>query len=146
VIPAGELTFNAGDSCIHAIVHSFMSAKRPLPLRSAVKPATRARQGNPQHAAFLAVIGTIPPGWVMSYGAIARAAGLPRHARHVGVALKQLPDGDATPWWRVVNGEGRVSPRGFDGSDERQRLLLEEEGVMFGENGRIDLKRFGWGG
>ncbi|GAB3242992.1 MGMT family protein [Chitinimonas naiadis] len=101
---------------------------------------------NAQHAAFYAVIQTIPDGWVMSYGAVARAAGLPRHARHVGVALKQVPDTLQVPWWRVVNGEGRISPRGLDGSDDLQRVLLEAEGVRFGENGRIDLRRFGWGG
>lgn len=100
---------------------------------------------NAQHAAFIAVIRGIPPGWVMSYGAIARAAGLPRHARHVGVALKLHVGGDEVPWWRVVNGEGRISPRGLDGSDDLQRVLLEGEGVAFGDNGRIDLRRFGWG-
>ncbi len=99
------------------------------------------------HTAFLAVIRTIPPGWVMSYGAVARAAGLPRHARHVGVALKQLDDPEGSvPWWRVVNGEGRISPRGLDGSDDLQRVLLEGEGVKFGPQGRIDMRRFGWGG
>ncbi|HEY9100817.1 MGMT family protein [Chitinimonas sp.] len=102
---------------------------------------------NAQHAAFYAVIRTIPEGWVMSYGAVAKAAGLPRHARHVGVALKQVPDDAASvPWWRVVNGEGRISPRGLDGSDDLQRVLLEAEGVQFADNGRIDLRRFGWGG
>jgi len=101
---------------------------------------------NPQHAAFYAVIAGIPEGWVMSYGAVAKRAGLPRHARHVGVALKQVPDGMDLPWWRVVNGEGRVSPRGLDGSDDLQRVLLQGEGVAFAANGRIDLKRFGWGG
>lgn len=101
---------------------------------------------NPQHATFLAVIRQIPPGWVMSYGAVARAAGLPRHARHVGVALRQLAADDDAPWWRVVNGEGRVSPRGLDGHDDLQNLLLQAEGVVFGSHGRIDLSRFGWGG
>jgi methylated-DNA-protein-cysteine methyltransferase-like protein len=99
---------------------------------------------NPQHAAFLAIIRGIPEGWVMSYGMVARAAGLPRHSRHVGVALKHLPEGAGVPWWRVVNGEGRISARGLDGSDERQRLLLEEEGVVFSTAGKVDLKRFGW--
>lgn len=81
----------------------------------------------------------------MSYGAVARAAGLPRHARHVGVALKQLDDPDGSlPWWRVVNGGGRISPRGLDGSDDLQRVLLEAEGIVFTENGRIDLRRYGW--
>jgi len=101
---------------------------------------------NAQHQAFLKVIRTIPEGWVMSYGSVARAAGLPRHARHVGVALKHLPEDNDVPWWRVVNGEGRISPRGLDGSDDLQRVLLEAEGVQFSENGRVDLRRFGWGG
>jgi methylated-DNA-protein-cysteine methyltransferase-like protein len=99
---------------------------------------------NAQHAAFIAVVRSIPEGWVMSYGMVARAAGLPRHARHVGQALKALPPGSGVPWWRVVNGEGSISARGWDGSDERQRLLLEEEGVQFQESGRIDLRRFAW--
>ena len=81
----------------------------------------------------------------MSYGSVARAAGLPRHARHVGVALKHLPEGSDVPWWRVVNGEGRISPRGLDGSDDLQRVLLQAEGISFGDSGRIDLRRFGWG-
>ncbi|MBV8659277.1 MAG: MGMT family protein [Burkholderiales bacterium] len=100
---------------------------------------------NAQHAAFLNVIRAIPEGWVMSYGSVARAAGLPRHARHVGVALKHLPEGSDVPWWRVVNGEGRISPRGLDGSDDLQRVLLQAEGISFGDSGRIDLRRFGWG-
>lgn len=101
---------------------------------------------SPQHAAFIAVIKQIPSGWVMSYGAVARAAGLPRHARHVGVALKSLPEGMGVSWWRVVNGHGRISPRRLDGSDDLQRVLLEEEGVHFDIDGRIDMRRFAWGG
>ncbi|QDQ26207.1 hypothetical protein FNU76_07455 [Chitinimonas arctica] len=100
---------------------------------------------NPQHAAFIAIVRTIPPGWVMSYGQVARAAGLPRHARRVGVALKQLPEGEEAPWWRVVSGEGRISARGLDGSDDLQRVLLQHEGVQFSAEGRIDLRRFAWG-
>lgn len=80
----------------------------------------------------------------MSYGAVAKAAGLPRHARHVGVALKNLPSGSDVPWWRVVNGEGRVSPRGMDGSDDLQRLLLADEGIIFDADGRINMRRHGW--
>jgi methylated-DNA-protein-cysteine methyltransferase-like protein len=96
------------------------------------------------HAALIAVVNRIPYGCVMSYGAVAKAAGMPRYARHVGVALKQLPHGSAVPWWRVVNGEGRISPRGLDGSDDLQRVLLAAEGVVFADNGRIDLQVFGW--
>lgn len=32
------------------------------------------------------------------YGHIAKLAGYPRHARHVGNAMKALPDGSTVPW------------------------------------------------
>jgi alkylated DNA nucleotide flippase Atl1 len=45
----------------------------------------------------------------------------------------------------VVNSQGKISlPRG--GPYERQQGLLQEEGVVFGAGGRIDLQRFGWTG
>ncbi|MDK2122915.1 MGMT family protein [Parachitinimonas caeni] len=101
---------------------------------------------SPLHTRLLAIVAGIPSGWVMSYGSVARAAGLPRHARHVAVALKAAPTEREIPWWRVVNSEGRISPRGLDGSDDLQRILLEAEGIIFDASGRVDLARFGWGG
>lgn len=95
------------------------------------------------HERLLATVRTIPFGRVASYGAVARATGLPRHARHVGVALK-VADDPELPWWRVVNGDGRVSPRGLDGSDDLQKILLEHEGIRFDDKGRVDFDRFGW--
>jgi methylated-DNA-protein-cysteine methyltransferase-like protein len=45
----------------------------------------------------------------------------------------------------VINAQGRVSRRSGLGLEEGyQRHLLEEEGVVFEERGRIDLDRFGW--
>ena len=49
------------------------------------------------------------------------------------------------PWQRVVNSQGQISLRAGAGG-ELQRVLLEDEGVEFGINGRIDLKQFGWDG
>lgn len=93
--------------------------------------------------AFYAVVQSIPAGRVASYGQVARLAGLPRHARQVGYALAALEPGSPVPWHRVVNARGAVSSR--PGAD-RQRSLLEVEGVRFNEAGRIDLRRFGWDG
>jgi methylated-DNA-protein-cysteine methyltransferase-like protein len=47
------------------------------------------------------------------------------------------------PWQRVINAQGRVSKRPGFGPD-LQRKLLEDEGISFDENGRIDIKRFLW--
>lgn len=92
---------------------------------------------------FYAVVDSIPPGRVATYAQVAREAGLPRHARHVGAALRRLPARSALPWHRVLNAQGRVSPRPGAGCT-RQRALLEAEGVPFDGRGRVDLRRYGW--
>lgn len=79
----------------------------------------------------------IPYGKVTTYGRIAVLIGFPNHARGVGKALKFAPEG--LPCHRVVNHQGRLAP----GWSE-QRKLLEQEGVLFKENGCVDLKRFLW--
>jgi methylated-DNA-protein-cysteine methyltransferase related protein len=91
-----------------------------------------------------AVIRQIPPGRVATYGQIAALAGLPGHARQVGQALRDTPDGLELPWQRVINARGEVSPRGIGLEAGLQRHLLQEEGVVFDGRGRIDLDRFGW--
>lgn len=94
---------------------------------------------------FYAVVRTIPVGRVTSYGAVARLAGLPGHARQVGYALAALPDDHDVPWHRVMNAKGEVSGRRGGRAYERiQRVLLEDEGVVFDELGRVDLTAFGW--
>jgi methylated-DNA-protein-cysteine methyltransferase-like protein len=98
----------------------------------------------PLHAAVCRIVAAIPPGRVMSYGAVARAAGFPRHARHVARALRLGPDD--LPWFRVVNHRGGIAARGLNGEDDLQRVLLEAEGVGFDSAGRIDLARYGWPG
>lgn len=88
----------------------------------------------------------IPRGRVATYGQIARIAGLPRQPRMVGYALHSLPDelAKAVPWQRVINAQGRISLRRFEGSEAVQRKLLEREGVKFDAYARVDFERFGW--
>jgi len=92
-----------------------------------------------------AVVSRIPRGRVATYGQIARLAGIPGHARQVGYALGRSDGQGPVPWHRVVNAKGMISPRA-DGSwmELVQRLLLEGEGVIFDEHGRIPLSRFQW--
>jgi methylated-DNA-protein-cysteine methyltransferase-like protein len=84
-----------------------------------------------------AMVDSIPRGRVATYGQIAREAGLPRRARLVGTALRNLPEGSKLPWHRVVQATGKtVIPS--------QRRLLRAEGVRFDRAGAIDLARYGW--
>lgn len=95
-----------------------------------------------EYQAYYAVVRKIPPGRVMTYGDVARAAARPGCARRVGYALAALRDPEV-PWWRVVNARGAISPRaGEAGPSLRQRRLLEAEGVVFDDAGRIDLARY----
>jgi methylated-DNA-protein-cysteine methyltransferase-like protein len=88
-------------------------------------------------------IRAIPQGRVATYGQIAALAGNPKGARQVARILHSCAKGEALPWHRVVNREGRISLGKFQGKVE-QKELLEEEGVVFDHSGRIDLKRFLW--
>lgn len=67
----------------------------------------------------------------MSYGEVAKSAGLPRHARFVSVALKRAPKDMALPWHRVINGQGRISFPKNSNAYRQQKKRLREEGVRF---------------
>jgi methylated-DNA-protein-cysteine methyltransferase-like protein len=92
------------------------------------------------------VVRLIPPGRVATYGQIARLLGQPRAARTVGWALRSTPEGDEIPWQRVINARGSISYGARSPGADLQRALLEAEGVVFDEQGRIDLKAYGWTG
>jgi alkylated DNA nucleotide flippase Atl1 len=76
----------------------------------------------------------IPQGKVSTYGAVARAAGLPGAARQVA---KVLHRGFGLPWQRVLGAGGEIKLRG-DSAIE-QRLRLEAEGVQF-RGRKVDMK------
>jgi len=94
------------------------------------------------HERILAVVRRIPRGRVATYGQIAALAGFPQQPRLVGYALRHADDG--VPWHRVVNAQGRISPRAASESVSVQRAVLEAEGVRFDLTGRIDLRRQAW--
>jgi len=87
-----------------------------------------------------AIAGMIPPGRVMTYGSI--SALLPGvTARMVGAAMAACPEDEDIPWWRVINSQGKISPRP-SGHQHLQRKLLEEEGLVFSAGGRVSLQRY----
>lgn len=90
------------------------------------------------------VVALIPPGRVTTYGTVAALAGMPGQARQVGYALAALSDGHGLPWHRVINARGEISRRARAEDEERQRAMLESEGIRFDAGGRTSLSRFGW--
>lgn len=91
---------------------------------------------------IFAVIHQIPCGKVSTYGDIARMAGYPGYARHVGKALGNLPEDSTLPWFRVINSKGQISLTGPDW--ERQREKLVAEGIAVSSAGKISLRLFRW--
>jgi methylated-DNA-protein-cysteine methyltransferase related protein len=76
-----------------------------------------------------AVISSLRPGEVATYGEVAEEAGFPRAARAVGSVLART---DGLPWWRVVNASGRLVP----GHETEQAGRLRAEGVLV-HRGRV---------
>lgn len=81
-----------------------------------------------------AAILQIPRGKVSTYGAIAKAAGLPGHARQVA---KVLRGAYGLPWQRVLGSGGEIKLRGDSALE--QRFRLESEGVRF-RGRKVDMK------
>ena len=58
-------------------------------------------------ASVYALVAQIPPGFVASYGQLARMLGAPRAARQVGWAMRRCPD--ELPWQRVIREDGTIA-------------------------------------
>ena len=88
-----------------------------------------------------ALVRQIPEGTCVTYGQIAWMLGAPRSARQVGWAMRRCPDD--LPWQRVVKSDGSIAGGGYA---ELRRALLEQEGISFLPDGRVDLKACQWQG
>ena len=81
---------------------------------------------------------------VATYGQIAKLVGEPRRARYVGYALHVNPEPGDIPCHRIVFADGRLAEGFAFGGPEVQRALLEDEGVGFLADGRVDLQASRW--
>ena len=82
----------------------------------------------------------IPRGSVSTYGLIAAHVGAPDGARAVGNALAGNPFPIIVPCHRTVLSNLHLG--GFQSGAEMKRALLEMEGIVFDEAGRVVPKRF----
>lgn len=96
------------------------------------------------YSQILEVIALVPFGKVATYGQIARLAGLPKHARLVGYALKNIDQASDIPWHRIINAQGKVSTHHLNQIGENIQLnKLRDEGIVV-LNGKINLKKYQW--
>src|SRR5437660_4317779 len=89
-----------------------------------------------------ALVKACPAGRVTTYGWIGKALGYPRGARMIGWIMNESAQG--VPAQRVINSKGELSGSWAFGSPDLMRQLLENEGIIFSNDGRVDLKRYGW--
>jgi len=105
------------------------------------------------------IVRKIPRGKVFTYGLISKRMNKRLSAAAVGWAMNALgkskPDSEYTsstvPWHRVINSQGKLSTNldsgmlTSEGSPENlQRVLLEQEGISFRDDGSIDLSFYLW--
>lgn len=112
------------------------------------------------------IVWQIPSGRVLTYGQIASMIPPPEGMdvlsyeriapRWVGYAMRRCmsddlnnpndPQQPSIPWQRVVNSQGRSSlPQGSPEAAQ-QITRLEDEGVEFDRDGRLDFRECGWEG
>ena len=98
--------------------------------------AGRGRRGgqptgedNPALELIWNVVASIPRGQVSTYGAVARAAGLPGRARQTGFALRVAPEELNLPWHRVLGAGGKIVFPPASRHFKEQARRLRAEGV-----------------
>ena len=121
-------------------------------IRQAQRYASPPKREEFNHKVW-ALVRQIPAGKVSTYGQIAALLATPAGmdpksylafgARWVGGAMANCPQD--VPWQRVINSQGKVSLRP-GGGGKHQRQLLEDEGVIFDDHDRVDLKIYAWAG
>lgn len=84
---------------------------------------------------------TVPKGKVVTYGQIAEYLGNKKLARAVGNILHNNPDPIKYPCYKVVDRNGNLSKNYAFGGIEKQKQLLESDGILV--NGyKIDLDKY----
>lgn len=86
----------------------------------------------------LELVERIPPGRVLTYGAIKRALG---RGSAIGVGGVMSRDGHAVAWWRVVRADGTLPAHLMIDAQEHWRL----EGTPM-TRGIVDVRRALWEG
>ena len=96
------------------------------------------------YKAVVKAVKAIPKGKVATYGQIAKIAGKDHAARTVSWVLHSSSKKHKLPWHRVINSRGTISFQKHSTYYSKQKRFLKKEGVLFDEQGRVDLLEFQW--
>ena len=88
------------------------------------------------------IVRQIPSGRVMTYGQIAEILGEGYTPRTVGYVMNAAEKD--VPWQRVINAQGACSTGHVVLPVDLQQRMLEDEGVIFNDKKRCDLKTYRW--
>ncbi|MEF8848055.1 MAG: endonuclease V [Candidatus Thermoplasmatota archaeon] len=83
----------------------------------------------------------IPNGKVSTYGAIAEALGDKRAARAVGYMMKNNPNPDRVPCYKIIYSDGKIGNYSCGGIKEK-RKKLREDGIKLDNSKRVDLEKY----
>ena len=95
-----------------------------------------------REAIYLA-LSQVPKGKVITYGNLAKLAGMPNGARLAGRLMCELPEGSNLPWHRVINAQGKISLSENSDGYREQLARLEKDGIVM-SNGKINLSIYGY--
>lgn len=86
------------------------------------------------------IVAKIPRGKVMTYKQVALLANAAT-PRIVGFAMAGNKDTDRVPCHRVIKSDGTLAGYGY-GGPKVKRQMLEQEGIQFSKDGKVDSKYF----
>lgn len=87
------------------------------------------------------LVSKIPKGKVVTYKQIADILKI-KNPRVVGFALHVNKNPKKVPCHRIIKSNGTLAKGYAFGGKEKQKEKLEKEGILFLENGIIDLKKY----
>lgn len=90
-------------------------------------------------AKVLTLVAKIPPGKLMTYTSLAKAAGIPRAVRYIGTILGSNELLITIPCHRVVRSDGSMG--GYRGGLEQKMKLLAHEHITLKNNRVINLSQ-----
>ena len=81
----------------------------------------------------------VPPGYVTTYGELAKAINLKNGQRIVGQIMKKNPFPVIVPCHRVVKSDGTIG--GYAYGIERKKYMLSKEGLEINNDKILDFKK-----